>query len=97
MRLHFAWNRHSLGRVPERSGLYEIRGIIPGDTMYHGKASNLRTRLLQHYRLRDIGFLPAEVIVTVEPNHFRRDMLERERIERDRPRYNRQLNPNYQQ
>lgn len=95
MKLRYAWNLRSLDSVPERAGLYEVRGFIPGDTMYHGQASNLRTRLLQHYRSQDIGFLPAEVIVSLEPNHFRRDMLERDRIDRDRPRYNRQLNPDY--
>lgn len=95
MRYRYSWARGSLESVPERAGLYEVRGLIPGDTMYHGQASNLRTRLLQHFREADIGFLPAEVVVTLEPNHLKRDRLERERIERDRPRYNRQLNPDY--
>lgn len=89
----YEWNREDLDRIPERPGLYTIYGFIPGDRMYHGQSNNLRARMLQHYRLGDIGFFPAYVTITIVPNAWKRDRLERERIERDRTRYNKQLKP----
>ena len=37
--------------VPENGGIYELKSF--GDLVYIGKAQNLRTRLLEHYRKRN--------------------------------------------
>ena len=93
----YPWTQEDLSQVPERPGVYTVYGFIQGDRMYHGQAANLRERLLQHFYAADIGFFPAYATVTVVSNPLRRGRIERERIERDRPRYNRQLNPNYRE
>lgn len=37
--------------VPTKSGVYELKSF--GNHVYTGKASNLRRRLLEHYRKKD--------------------------------------------
>ena len=91
-RYRYPWNFDSLRRIPERSGNYAVYGIVPGDLMYHGESGDLRRRMLDHWREHDVGVLPAFVEIELDPNHLSRKKTERDRIQRDHPRYNKEYN-----
>jgi hypothetical protein len=61
----FPWTVAELWKVPERAGSYAIHGYSPGRDVYEGSSTDLRRSLLDHFRERDLWFVPAFVDVSL--------------------------------